>query len=124
MGSMECRRSAAPNRCSSTWPVTHIEWRSATAGCSTSRTGKSASATRTTLTAVGSEVDEAVRPRSSSGGSCCTCCRGIRRIRHYGILSSRHRHEELMLCRQLLGSIAPAEAEPQATVKLPNCARR
>ena len=27
-----------------------------------------------------------------------------------------------MLCRQLLESIAPAEAEPQATVKLPACA--
>jgi hypothetical protein len=44
--------------------------------------------------------------------------RGLVRIRHYGILSDRHRHHELLLCRQLLENIAPAEAEPQAMVKL------
>ena len=34
------------------------------------------------------------------------------RIRHYGILSNRHRHDHLALCRRLLGdaSSAPAEA--------------
>ena len=29
---------------------------------------------------------------------------GFMRIRHYGILANRHRHEKLALCRQLLGS--------------------
>jgi Putative transposase/Transposase zinc-binding domain len=48
--------------------------------------------------------------------------RGFVRIRHYGILSNRHRHEELTLCRQLLEDVAPAEAEPPATVKLPESA--
>jgi hypothetical protein len=38
--------------------------------------------------------------------------RGFVRIRHYGILSNRHRHEELALCRQLLAETAPAPAEP------------
>jgi hypothetical protein len=44
--------------------------------------------------------------------------RGFVRIRHYGILSNRHRHEELALCRQLLAGAAATEAEPSALVKL------
>jgi hypothetical protein len=36
---------------------------------------------------------------------------GLVRIRHYGILSNRHRHEDLALCRQLLdGASAPTES--------------
>ena len=31
---------------------------------------------------------------------------GLVRIRHYGILSNRHRHEDLALCRELLGGAA------------------
>ncbi len=48
--------------------------------------------------------------------------RGFVRIRHYGILSNRHRHEELKLCRELLRDAAPAEANPGDTEKLPESA--
>jgi hypothetical protein len=44
---------------------------------------------------------------------------GFVRIRHYGILSNRHRHEDLALCRELLGSGATTEPGPEETVKLP-----
>ena len=37
---------------------------------------------------------------------------GFMRIRHYGILANRHRHEKLALCRQLLGSGSAVEPEP------------
>jgi hypothetical protein len=41
---------------------------------------------------------------------------GFMRIRHYGILANRHRHEKLALCRQLLGSGTAAEPEsPEET---------
>lgn len=43
--------------------------------------------------------------------------RGFVRIRHYGILSNRHRQEMLALCRQLLEAAAPVEAGPAETVK-------
>jgi hypothetical protein len=33
------------------------------------------------------------------------------RIRHYGILSNRHRHQKLEICRRLLGSSTAAEPE-------------
>jgi Putative transposase/Transposase zinc-binding domain len=36
---------------------------------------------------------------------------GFVRIRHYGILSNRHREEDLALCRELLGGDAVAETE-------------
>jgi hypothetical protein len=36
---------------------------------------------------------------------------GFVRIRHYGILANRHRHQKLELCRQLLGSDRAAEPE-------------
>ena len=36
---------------------------------------------------------------------------GFVRIRHYGILSNRHRHENLALCRQLLEAGTASEAE-------------
>jgi len=36
---------------------------------------------------------------------------GLVRIRHYGILANRHRHQKLALCRQLLGSGTAAEPE-------------
>jgi hypothetical protein len=36
---------------------------------------------------------------------------GFVRIRHYGILANRHRHQKLELCRQLLGSERAAEPE-------------
>ncbi len=40
---------------------------------------------------------------------------GFVRIRHYGILCNRHRHEKLELCRSLLGSCLAAEPElPEA----------
>jgi Putative transposase/Transposase zinc-binding domain len=35
---------------------------------------------------------------------------GFQRIRHYGILANRHRHEKLALCRRLLESITAAES--------------
>ena len=41
---------------------------------------------------------------------------GFMRIRHYGILANRHRHEKLALCRRLLGSGTAAELEsPEET---------
>ena len=41
---------------------------------------------------------------------------GFVRIRHYGILSNRHRHQKLELCRRLLGSSETAEPEsPEQT---------
>jgi hypothetical protein len=43
---------------------------------------------------------------------------GLVRIRHYGILSNRHRHEHLALCRRLLGCDPSTEAESLETVKL------
>jgi Putative transposase/Transposase zinc-binding domain len=40
--------------------------------------------------------------------------RGFVRIRHYGILSNRQRHEDLALCRRLLDSdVAPEAEEPE-----------
>lgn len=42
---------------------------------------------------------------------------GFVRIRHYGILSNRHRHEEVALCRELLGGEEPTEAESPEAVK-------
>jgi hypothetical protein len=42
---------------------------------------------------------------------------GFVRIRHYGILSNRHRHDDLALCRELLGG-SPA-GEPEETVTDP-----
>jgi Putative transposase len=36
---------------------------------------------------------------------------GFMRIRHYGILANRHRHEKLSLCRRLLGSATTGEPE-------------
>jgi hypothetical protein len=44
---------------------------------------------------------------------------GFVRIRHYGLLANRHRHEKLAWCRQLLGSGPAAEADSPETVKLP-----
>src|SRR5204863_576673 len=41
---------------------------------------------------------------------------GFVRIRHYGILSNRHRHQKLELCRRLLGFSKAAEPEsPEET---------
>jgi hypothetical protein len=37
---------------------------------------------------------------------------GFVRIRHYGLLANRHRHEKLALCRRLLG--AGSVPEPQS----------
>jgi Putative transposase len=37
---------------------------------------------------------------------------GLQRIRHYGILANRHRHEKLTVCRRLLGSASAAETDP------------
>ena len=43
---------------------------------------------------------------------------GLQRIRHYGILANRHRHEKLTWCRQLLGSASAAEPDsPEETKK-------
>lgn len=44
---------------------------------------------------------------------------GLVRIRHYGILSNRHRHDDLALCRELLGGGAAAESESEEPVKVP-----
>ena len=42
--------------------------------------------------------------------------RGFVRIRHYGILSNRHRKEDLALCREFLSESATADAEsPEPT---------
>jgi len=38
----------------------------------------------------------------------------FQRIRHYGLLGNRHRHEKLARCRHLLGSAAP-ETPPSAS---------
>jgi Putative transposase/Transposase zinc-binding domain len=43
---------------------------------------------------------------------------GFVRIRHYGILSNRHRHEDLALCRELLDGGPAAESEPEETVEV------
>jgi len=43
---------------------------------------------------------------------------GFVRIRHYGILSNRHRQEDLALCRELLRGGPAAEPEPEETVKV------
>jgi hypothetical protein len=42
---------------------------------------------------------------------------GFVRIRHYGLLANRHRHEKLALCRQLMGSGAAAEPESSETAE-------
>ena len=47
---------------------------------------------------------------------------GFVRIRHYGILSNRHRQEDLALCREWLGG-GTAAAEPEETVKVPEARR-
>ncbi len=39
---------------------------------------------------------------------------GFMRIRHYGILSNRHRRQKLDLCRRLLESSQAAEPEPES----------
>jgi hypothetical protein len=44
---------------------------------------------------------------------------GFVRIRHYGILSNRHRQEDLALCRELLGGGPAGGPEPEETVKDP-----
>ena len=44
---------------------------------------------------------------------------GFVRIRHYGILSNRHRQEDLAVCRALLGGGPAGEPEPPESVKLP-----
>jgi len=48
---------------------------------------------------------------------------GLVRIRHYGILSNRHRHEDLALCRKLLTGrkAVQAESESAATVPTTEC---
>jgi hypothetical protein len=44
---------------------------------------------------------------------------GFVRIRHYGILSNRHRHEDLAWCRELLVGGTASQPEPQETAKVP-----
>ena len=44
---------------------------------------------------------------------------GFMRIRHYGILANRHRHEKLALCRRLLGSGSAIEPESPETKQIP-----
>jgi Putative transposase len=44
---------------------------------------------------------------------------GFVRIRHYGILSNRHRHDDLALCREWLCGGAAAESESEEPVKVP-----
>jgi hypothetical protein len=44
---------------------------------------------------------------------------GFMRIRHYGILANRHRHEKLALCRRLLGSGSAVEPESPQTKPIP-----
>jgi hypothetical protein len=48
---------------------------------------------------------------------------GLVRIRHYGILSNRHRQVQLALCRELLtgGEAVQAETESAATVQTSEC---
>jgi hypothetical protein len=43
---------------------------------------------------------------------------GFVRIRHYGILSNRHRHEDLALCRERLDGGPAAESEPEEPVEV------
>jgi Putative transposase/Transposase zinc-binding domain len=45
---------------------------------------------------------------------------GFMRIRHYGILANRHRHEKLALCRRLLGSSSAIEPESPETKQIPD----
>lgn len=42
---------------------------------------------------------------------------GFVRIRHYGILSNRHRHDDLASCRELLGGGPAAESGPEEAVE-------
>jgi hypothetical protein len=44
---------------------------------------------------------------------------GFVRIRHYGILSNRNRHEDVALCRELLCSEKTTEADTPDAVKGP-----
>jgi hypothetical protein len=44
---------------------------------------------------------------------------GLERIRHYGILSNRHRHDHLVLCRMLLTGAGPVQAESQSAATVP-----
>jgi hypothetical protein len=44
---------------------------------------------------------------------------GFMRIRHYGILANRHRHEKLALCRRLLGPGPAVEPESPETEQIP-----
>jgi hypothetical protein len=48
---------------------------------------------------------------------------GLVRIRHYGILSNRHRHEDLALCRKLLtdAEVVQAESESPAKAEITGC---
>jgi hypothetical protein len=51
---------------------------------------------------------------------------GFMRIRHYGYLANRHRHEKLAICRRLLGAAEQAPppesaSEPSADPALPGC---
>jgi hypothetical protein len=43
---------------------------------------------------------------------------GFMRIRHYGILANRHRHDKLALCRRLLTVDSATEPESLETVRL------
>ena len=43
---------------------------------------------------------------------------GFMRLRHYGILANRHRHEKLALCRRLLGSGSAVEPELPETKQI------
>jgi hypothetical protein len=47
---------------------------------------------------------------------------GFVRIRHYGILSNRHRQEDLALCRELLGDGRAAESGAEETVEVAEAA--
>jgi Putative transposase/Phage integrase, N-terminal SAM-like domain len=44
---------------------------------------------------------------------------GFMRIRHYGILANRHRHEKLALCRRLLDSDSAIEPKSPETEEIP-----
>jgi hypothetical protein len=43
---------------------------------------------------------------------------GFMRIRHYGILANRHRHEKLALCRRLLDSDSAIEPKSPETEEI------
>jgi len=43
---------------------------------------------------------------------------GLRKIRHYGILSSRYKTEKIALCRKLLGMTALQAGQPSTTLEL------